>query len=69
LAYVLSRHQQAFNALEQLRVAPLDSDSLAARFSAVQAVERHGWSWPSILDDEFPPATEGGVKYERVVLE
>ncbi|KAJ7904389.1 hypothetical protein B0H14DRAFT_2662615 [Mycena olivaceomarginata] len=69
LAYVLSRHQQAFNALEQLRVSPLDSDSLAARFSAVQAVERHGWSWPSILDDEFPPATEGGVKYERVVLE
>ncbi|KAF8211256.1 hypothetical protein K438DRAFT_1916224, partial [Mycena galopus ATCC 62051] len=69
LAYVLARHQQAFNALEQLSVVHLDSDALAARFSAVQAVERHGWSWPSILDDEFPPATEGGVKYERVVLE
>ncbi|KAJ7276264.1 hypothetical protein B0H12DRAFT_1084419 [Mycena haematopus] len=70
LAYVLARHQQALNALEQLRVSHLDSDTLAARSSAVLAVERHGWSWPSILDDEFPPATmESGVKYERVVLE
>ncbi|KAJ6539211.1 hypothetical protein B0H19DRAFT_1177720 [Mycena capillaripes] len=68
-AYVLARHQQALNALEQLRVAHLETDTLATRFSAVQALERHGWSWPSILDDEFPPATEGGVKYERVILE
>ncbi|KAJ7742462.1 hypothetical protein DFH07DRAFT_836546 [Mycena maculata] len=69
LAYVSARQQQAFNALEQLRVSYLDQDTLAARFSAVQIVERHGWSWPSILDDEFPPATEGGVKYERIVIE
>ncbi|KAF7355196.1 NAD binding rossmann fold [Mycena sanguinolenta] len=69
LVYVLARHQQAFNALEQLRVSHLDSDTLAAKSSAVQTVERHGWSWPSILDEEFPLATEGGVKYERVVLE
>ncbi|KAJ7499054.1 hypothetical protein FB451DRAFT_1548773 [Mycena latifolia] len=69
LSYVSARHQQALNALEQLRVSHLDSDTLAARFSAIHAVERHGWSWPSILDDEFPPSTEGGVKYERVVIE
>ncbi|KAJ7507662.1 hypothetical protein B0H11DRAFT_1967984 [Mycena galericulata] len=69
LAYVAARHQQAINALEQLRVSHLDPDMLAARYSAVQVVERHGWSWPSILDDEFPPATEGGVKYERIVIE
>ncbi|KAJ7179857.1 hypothetical protein C8R43DRAFT_912346 [Mycena crocata] len=69
LAYVSARHQQAFNALEQLRVSHLDPDTLAGRFSAVQVVERHGWAWPSILDDEFPPASDGGVKYERVVIE
>ncbi|KAJ6516030.1 hypothetical protein C8R45DRAFT_958511 [Mycena sanguinolenta] len=69
LAYVLARHQQAFNALEQLGVSHLDSDTLAAKSAAVQIIERHGWSWPLILDDEFPPATEGGVKYERVVIE
>ncbi|KAJ7179260.1 hypothetical protein C8R46DRAFT_1073153 [Mycena filopes] len=70
LAYVVARHQQAFNALEQLRVSPLDSDMLASRYAAVQAIERHGWSWPPILDDEFPLATEAsGVKYERSVIE
>ncbi|KAJ7047505.1 hypothetical protein C8F04DRAFT_985556 [Mycena alexandri] len=69
-AYVVARHQQAFNALEQLKVSPLDSDTLAARYAAVQAIERHGWSWPTVLDDEFPAATEGsGVKYERSVIE
>ncbi|KAJ7699943.1 hypothetical protein B0H17DRAFT_1005761 [Mycena rosella] len=68
-SYVSARHQQALNALEQSRVSHLDPDTLAARFSAVQAVERHGWSWPSILDDEFPAATEGGVKYERTIIE
>ncbi|KAJ6509948.1 hypothetical protein C8R47DRAFT_1003468 [Mycena vitilis] len=68
-AYVVARHQQALNTLEQSRVTHLDHDTLATRFSAVQALERHGWSWPLILDDEFPPATEGGVKYERVTLE
>ncbi|KAJ6599202.1 hypothetical protein DFH09DRAFT_28664 [Mycena vulgaris] len=67
--YVSARHQQALNALEQLRVSHLDPYTLAARFSAVQAVERHGWTWPSILDEEFPPATEGGIKYERAVIE
>ncbi|KAJ7781383.1 hypothetical protein B0H16DRAFT_1498219 [Mycena metata] len=69
-AYVVARHQQAFNALEQLKVSPLDSDTLAARYAAVQAIERHGWSWPTVLDDEFPAGTEGnGVKYERSVIE
>ncbi|KAJ7086755.1 hypothetical protein C8R44DRAFT_862062 [Mycena epipterygia] len=67
-SYVSARHQQALNALEQLTVSHLDPDTLATRFPAVQAVERYGWSWPSILDDEFPPATEGGVKYERTII-
>ncbi|KAJ7228795.1 hypothetical protein GGX14DRAFT_415069 [Mycena pura] len=69
LAFVAARHQQALNALEQLEVSHLGPDILAARTAAVQAVERHGWSWPSILDDEFPPTSEGGVKYERVIIE
>jgi len=41
----------------------------ASRLLAVQTVERHGWSWPAVLDEEFPAATEGGLKYERTTIE
>ncbi|KAJ7638674.1 hypothetical protein FB45DRAFT_787061 [Roridomyces roridus] len=69
LAYVSARHQQALNALEQSRVSHLDPTILVTRTAAVQFVERHGWTWPSILDEEFPPAIPGGVKYQRTILE
>jgi hypothetical protein len=44
-------------------------DYESSRSLAVQFAERNGWSWPTVLDDEFPPVTEGGLKYERVTIE
>ncbi|KAJ7068141.1 hypothetical protein C8F01DRAFT_1116999 [Mycena amicta] len=69
LAYVSARHQQAINALEQSAVTRLEAETLALRSAAVQAVENHGWEWPTVLDDEFPPAERGGVKYAHTVLD
>ena len=52
------------------------ADMAAARPAAVYVVERNGYEWPSILDDEFPGVdSEGvmqvtlheGVKYERTI--
>ncbi|KAJ6629129.1 hypothetical protein B0H10DRAFT_25296 [Mycena sp. CBHHK59/15] len=69
LAFVSMKHQHALNALQQVRSPPPEIDIAAARFFAIQTVERQGWSWPSILDEEFPPTTTGGLKYERVAIE
>ncbi|KAG5643771.1 hypothetical protein DXG03_009650 [Asterophora parasitica] len=70
LAFVHSKHQAALAALSG-EVAPQTSgvDPHVSRALAVHAVESHGWAWPAILDEEFPPATEGGLKYERVTLD
>jgi hypothetical protein len=40
-----------------------------SRSLAIQTVERYGWTWPAILDEEFPDSTPGGLKYERVTIE
>lgn len=48
-------------------IRPLDQE--ASRSLAIQVVEGNGWMWPTILDTEFPSATEGGLKYERVTVE
>ncbi|KAF5387690.1 hypothetical protein D9615_000258 [Tricholomella constricta] len=67
LAYVLSKHQAALAALSGDATMQINNvESTAARTMAAQAIERHGWAWPTILDEEFPPATDGGLKYERV---
>jgi hypothetical protein len=39
------------------------------RTVAISAVEQHGWVWPSILDEEFPAVTPGGLEYDRVIIE
>lgn len=69
LAYVLFKHQNALIALMQGSVVYTDPSELdTSRLAAVQAVERHGWLWPAILDEEFPAATEGGLKYEHITV-
>lgn len=70
LAFVLLKHQNALQALihETVGHTPGISDLGASRSLAVQAIELHGWTWPAILDEEFPAATEGGVKYERIIV-
>ncbi|KAF9469021.1 hypothetical protein BDZ94DRAFT_1152957 [Collybia nuda] len=69
LAYVLFKHQNALIALMQgsiVYTSPSELDT--SRLAAVQAVESHGWSWPVILDEEFPAASEGGLKYESITV-
>lgn len=39
------------------------------RLIAKDELKRNGWSWPDILDAEFPPPSEGGVSYEYTTLE
>ena len=71
LNFINFKHQGALLALLQGRVinASDTPDYEFHRLWAVQVVERNGWSWPAILDEDFPAATEGGLKYERVNLE
>lgn len=40
------------------------------RAIAIEALQNCGWSWPSILDEDYPPSgsQEEGVKYEQVTL-
>lgn len=70
LAYVLFKHQSALRALMPEAVTqPITiGDVETSRILATQAVEGHGWTWPSILDEEFPVATVGGLKYDRVTI-
>ena len=70
LTYVLYKHQNALLALMQNTPLPLDeANETYWRRVAQKFVERHGWAWPSILDEEFPPSTEGGLQYERTNIE
>ncbi|KAH0587311.1 hypothetical protein H2248_006113 [Termitomyces sp. 'cryptogamus'] len=69
LSYILFKHQSALSALSSHMISPtrpIDQD--ASRSLAMQVVEGNGWMWPTILDTEFPAATEGGLKYERVTV-
>ena len=71
LGFVLSKHQNALRAVMGGTVTHSDDvgDIEMSRTLAIQTIERHGWTWPPILDEEFPPATPGGLKYERVTIE
>lgn len=70
LTFVLFKHQIALRALTPDAVSHVIDvgDLSASRSLAVQAVESHGWTWPAILDEEFPAATAGGLKYDCVTL-
>lgn len=70
LAFVLLKHRKALSALTHGATAQESSliTSELLRSIAVQTVETHGWSWPPILDEEFPAATDGGLKYDSVTI-
>lgn len=81
MGFVVYKHQNAISALTLGRIVNEDeaikADMDVVRPAALQAVERNGYSWPTILDEPFPGVdSEGvalsslseGVKYERVVL-
>ncbi|KAG6880307.1 hypothetical protein C0992_000084 [Termitomyces sp. T32_za158] len=70
LSYILYKHQSALSALSNDMITPIRPiDQEACRSLAIQVVEGNGWMWPTIIDAEFPSATEGGLKYQRVTVE
>jgi hypothetical protein len=73
LTYVIFRHNNALLALMQEELVPMtgSDEERALRTMAIDAVQRYGFVWPSILDEEFPaPSNEAqGLKYERTTIE
>jgi hypothetical protein len=39
------------------------------RLIAKDELKLNGWSWPDILDTEFPSPSEGGLLYEHTTIE
>ena len=74
LAFIAYKHHKALGALSSTIIAnnELESSPVAmqtARSTALHILQKNGWSWPSILDEEFPASSEGGLVYERTVIE
>ncbi|KAF9055090.1 hypothetical protein BDZ89DRAFT_975313 [Hymenopellis radicata] len=69
LAFVLHRHNTAIQVLSQGAEPQASPPPSLSRLDAMAYVDSLGWSWPIILDDEFPPSTPGGVKYTQIVHE
>ncbi|KZT12857.1 uncharacterized protein LAESUDRAFT_746306 [Laetiporus sulphureus 93-53] len=75
LAVVAMMHQKAIHVLMNGTMPPPSALSALPnaerqRLLAVQALRTYGWSWPAILDMEYPPAGDpaDGLKYEQVAL-
>lgn len=75
LGYILSKHNTAIhvltnNALPTPNAQGLPRADPTSRAYATHVLQMYGYSWPSVLDDEYPSAPAGqGVKYEQVTLE
>ncbi|EIN10587.1 hypothetical protein PUNSTDRAFT_84757 [Punctularia strigosozonata HHB-11173 SS5] len=73
LTYVIFRHNNALLALMQEPLVPMtgSAEERQLRTMAVEAVQKYGFVWPSILDEEFPaPSNEtNGLKYERTTIQ
>ena len=74
LAFIAYKHQKALAALSPIIIAHNELDNSpvtmqAARSTALHTLQKNGWSWPSILDEEFPTPSEGGLVYEKTVIE
>ena len=74
LAFIAYKHHKALAALSPTIVTHNELESSpvalqAARSTALHTLQNSGWSWPSILDEEFPASSEGGLVYEKTVIE
>lgn len=74
LPFIVQKHSAALHVLTHGQLPSPPADPAAAREArsyAAGALYAHGWSWPAVLDEEYPLATgsAGGVKYESVVIE
>ena len=74
LAFIAYKHQKALAALSPIVIAHNELENSpvamqAARSTALHTLQKNGWSWPSIFDEEFPTPSEGGLVYEKTVTE
>ncbi|PCH41304.1 hypothetical protein WOLCODRAFT_118646 [Wolfiporia cocos MD-104 SS10] len=76
LSYIVMKHQTALGVLMKAGPPPVNSSPAVIetdpyRSLAMDHLRRRGWSWPSILDEPYPPAgdPDDGVKYEHVIIE
>ncbi|KAJ3542874.1 hypothetical protein NM688_g5926 [Phlebia brevispora] len=72
--YIIKKHTDALHALTHGHVprsSSNTSENPLLRSQAVGAVQAAGWSWPTILDEPYPPSSQAteGVKYETVTIE
>jgi hypothetical protein len=70
LAYVLYQHQKALSCLSSsIRLPDELENPESQRLTSKNHVERTGWLWPDLLDEEYPAVSEGGLSYEIATLE
>ena len=72
LPYIMHKHLDAIHALlHGCLPSGQQSDMSQIRPAAMYSVQAYGWSWPTVLDEEYPPPSDPatGVKYEPVMLE
>lgn len=74
LAFIVYKHHKALAALSPIEIIhnELEHSPSAmelARSTALLTLQKNGCSWPSILDEEFPVPSEGGLVYENTVIE
>lgn len=63
------KHELALSKLSSLPAPAQLEQTITRRFLDMMDVERYGWTWPEILDEEFPAPSEGGVSYEITTIE
>lgn len=73
LPYILMKHQNALSALTTGKIsASVTADYLEfLKQQAKVILAQHGYSWPAIFDELWPPHRESdkGVTYQRTRIE
>ncbi|KAF9534157.1 hypothetical protein CPB83DRAFT_781454 [Crepidotus variabilis] len=70
MTYIIHQHQQALSSLSA-SVEPPKALEFANTWRMVSrdGLEHHGWTWPAVLDEDFPTLSEGGLKYETATID
>lgn len=76
LEFIQNKHDTATHVLIHGHLPTVQPQTVpranpATRAHAQNVLEMHGYSWPSTLDEDYPPPTDTneGVKYEQTVVE
>jgi len=74
LPYIIHKHNTAIHVLVYGNLPPPGPNDIhlpLMRQHAISIVHSYGWSWPNVLDADYPPSDESavGLKYEQVILD